>query len=60
LIGEVCIEENRHLTTASYLSEGLKALDQKAKDKGLMFIGECGLDPGLDHIMAKILIDGCK
>lgn len=25
-----------------------------------MFIGECGLDPGLDHIMAKILIDGCK
>lgn len=23
-------------------------------------IGECGLDPGLDHIMAKLLIDKCK
>lgn len=23
-------------------------------------VGECGLDPGLDHVMAKMLIDECR
>ena len=46
-----------HLVTASYTSDFLKSLESEAKSKGLIFITECGLDPGLDHIMAKLLQD---
>ena len=28
----------------------MKALDKKVRDAGLIFLNECGLDPGLDHI----------
>lgn len=57
IVATCCLEESRHLTTASYLSEHLKSLHSQVKDNNLTFIGECGLDPGLDHMMAMKLID---
>lgn len=57
LVADCCLEEKRHLCTASYLSPHLKSLDEQATANHLTFIGECGLDPGLDHMMAMKLID---
>jgi len=28
----------------------MKELEQEAKDKGLVIINECGVDPGTDHM----------
>ncbi|MCS6929533.1 MAG: saccharopine dehydrogenase NADP-binding domain-containing protein [Saprospiraceae bacterium] len=47
-----CLSLNRHLVTASYISEELRALDGEARARGLVFMNELGLDPGLDHMSA--------
>jgi saccharopine dehydrogenase-like NADP-dependent oxidoreductase len=51
-VAEDCITFGKHLVTASYISEEIKALDEKAKEKGLVFMNEIGLDPGIDHMSA--------
>src|SRR5690606_3338463 len=45
------------LVTASYISEGMQALDEEAKAAGVIFMNECGLDPGIDHMSAMKVID---
>src|SRR5690606_7473122 len=45
------------LVTASYISEEIQALHQQAKENGLVFMNEIGLDPGLDHMSAMQIID---
>lgn len=52
-----CIEFCKHLVTASYISEEMAALNHKAKAKGLVFMNEIGLDPGIDHMSAMQVID---
>ena len=52
-----CIALEKHLVTASYVSEELKALDSEVKSKGLIFMNEIGLDPGIDHMSAMQIID---
>ncbi|TAH27706.1 MAG: saccharopine dehydrogenase [Cytophagales bacterium] len=52
-----CLEFSKHFITASYLSQEIKALHEKVKSKGLIFMMEAGLDPGLDHLSAKKEID---
>jgi saccharopine dehydrogenase-like NADP-dependent oxidoreductase len=56
-VGEVCLEQGKHLVTASYISPEMKAMDREARSKGLIFLNEVGLDPGIDHMEAKRLID---
>ncbi len=55
-----CIAFNKHMVTASYVSDELKALDANAKKKGLIFMNEIGLDPGIDHMSALQIIDGIR
>ncbi len=52
-----CLSFGKHLVTASYVNEELKALDKKVKEKGLVFMNEIGLDPGIDHMSAMQIID---
>jgi saccharopine dehydrogenase-like NADP-dependent oxidoreductase len=52
LVARDCLHIGRHLVTASYLTPELKELDQPARQKGLIFMGEMGLDPGIDHMSA--------
>ena len=52
-----CIEFEKHFITASYVSDELKALDEEVKKKGLVFMNEIGLDPGIDHMSAMEVID---
>lgn len=59
-VAHLCLEHGCHLFTASYTSEGMLALDTLAKEKGLLFMNELGLDPGIDHLSASQLFDHAK
>ena len=56
LVAETCVEVGRDMVTASYLSPAIKALDGAAKEKGIILMNECGVDPGLDHMSAMKII----
>lgn len=44
--------KNINVVTTSYVSDAMKALDQKAADAGVLVFNEIGLDPGIDHLWA--------
>jgi len=60
LVAKLCLAERKHLLTASYVSEEMKSLDSDAKSNGLLFLNECGLDPGIDHMSAMQVINKIK
>lgn len=51
-----CLAERRHLVTASYVSDDMRALDAEAREADVALLNECGLDPGLDHASAVLAI----
>lgn len=55
-----CLEFNKNMVTASYVSEDMQALDKDVKAKGLTFMNEIGVDPGIDHMSAMQVIDRIK
>ena len=60
LIAKDCIEYGKNLLTASYADDEIKALQKAVEDKGLLFLCEMGLDPGIDHMSAMQLLDEIK
>ncbi len=56
-VAKDCVTFGKHMVTASYISDDMKALDEAVKAKGLVFMNEIGLDPGIDHMSAKQVID---
>ena len=56
-VAKDCITYNKHMVTASYISKEMKELDEAAKKKGLVFMNEIGVDPGIDHMSAMQVID---
>ncbi|MFT7350853.1 MAG: saccharopine dehydrogenase-like NADP-dependent oxidoreductase [Flavobacterium sp.] len=56
-IAKDCIAFNKHMVTASYISEEMQTLNVQAKEKNLIFMNEVGLDPGIDHMSAMKVID---
>lgn len=60
LVAQSCVKFSKNLFTASYETEELKAFGKEVNRKGLFFLNECGLDPGLDHMSAMKLIDSIK
>lgn len=56
LLAQDCLEAGKHLLTASYVDEQMKALAPAIKEKNLLFLCEMGLDPGIDHMSAVQLI----
>ncbi|HDQ71526.1 MAG TPA: saccharopine dehydrogenase [Chloroflexi bacterium] len=56
-IAEQCIARGAHLLTTSYVSDAMRALDARAQDAGVILLNELGLDPGIDHMSAKRIID---
>lgn len=52
-----CIAFKKHMVTASYISEAMQNLDTAAKEAGLVFMNEVGLDPGIDHMSAMKVLD---
>ena len=56
-VAKDCLAFEKHLVTASYVSDEIRMLHGEAKAKGLIFINEIGLDPGIDHMSAMQVID---
>lgn len=56
LVAQDCLDLSKHLITASYVTEEIRELAKQARAKGLFFMGELGLDPGIDHMSALQLI----
>lgn len=60
LIAQDCLAFGKNLLTASYIDDALKALKPEIEKKGLLFLCEMGLDPGIDHMSAMQLIHRIK
>ncbi len=60
LVAKDCIEFNKNLLTASYADERMKELEPEIKRRGLLFLCEMGLDPGIDHMSAMQLVHHIK
>lgn len=52
-----CVEFGKHMATASYVSKEMQSLHDAAKEKNIILLNECGLDPGIDHASGMKLID---
>lgn len=59
-VAKSCLMHKAHLVTASYVDETMKSLSQNFTDAGLLFLGEMGVDPGIDHMSAMAKIDKIK
>ncbi len=55
-----CVKLGKNLVTASYVSPEMQDLDADVKEKGLVFMNEIGVDPGIDHMSAMQIIDRIK
>ncbi len=60
LVAVDCVAFSKNLLTASYIDEKIKSLQDEIEEKGLLFLGEMGLDPGIDHMSAMNLIHKIK
>lgn len=56
-IAKDCILFGKNMVTASYISPEMQALNTDAKAKGLIFMNEIGVDPGIDHMSAMQVLD---
>lgn len=59
-VAKDCITFGKNMVTASYVSEEMQALNKEVKAKGLTFMNEIGVDPGIDHMSAMQVIDRIK
>nr|MBP6315667.1 saccharopine dehydrogenase NADP-binding domain-containing protein [Chitinophagaceae bacterium] len=56
IVAKDCIDLRKNLVTASYVSDEIKNLHLEARNNGLLFMNEIGLDPGIDHMSAMKII----
>ena len=52
-----CIALKTDIVTPSYETAEIKALNDEAEANGVLIMNELGLDPGIDHMSAKRIID---
>lgn len=56
-VAQACLRHRRHLVTTSYVKDEMRAMDGAARQAGVLFLNEIGLDPGIDHMSAMRIID---
>lgn len=59
-IAKACIKFKKHLVTASYISTEMQALHKAALSANVLLLNEMGLDPGIDHLSAIMIINEIK
>ena len=59
-VARACLNNKKNLITTSYITDEITKMDQEAKENNLVFIFECGVNPGLDHIIAYKVIEEQK
>ncbi len=56
-VAKDCLRFEKCMVTASYVSKEMQELDAEVRKKGLIFMNEIGVDPGIDHMSAMQVID---
>jgi saccharopine dehydrogenase (NAD+, L-glutamate forming) len=56
-VAKDCVAFGKNMVTASYVSEDMQKLNKIVTDKGLVFMNEIGVDPGIDHMSAMKILD---
>ncbi|MEZ5022174.1 MAG: saccharopine dehydrogenase C-terminal domain-containing protein [Chitinophagales bacterium] len=56
-IAKDCIAKKINLITPSYISPEMQALDKDAQAADIIIMNEIGVDPGIDHMSAKKVLD---
>ncbi len=56
-VAKDCLTHHTNLITPSYISPEMKALNEEAKAAGIIIMNEIGVDPGIDHMSAKKILD---
>ena len=56
-VAKRCIVYKTNMLTTSYVSDEMKALNEQAKEAGIIILNEIGVDPGYDHMTAMEIID---
>ena len=59
-IAHDCLSLGKNMVTASYVSNEMEALHKDVQSKGLLFLNEIGVDPGIDHMSAMQFIDDIR
>ena len=57
MVAKKCIKHKKNMVTTSYVKPEMKALNEEAKNAGILILNEIGLDPGIDHMSAMRIID---
>lgn len=57
VVAKTCLRLNKNLLTASYIDDEIRRLQTEISNRGLIFLCEMGLDPGIDHMSAMKLFD---
>ena len=56
-VAKRCIANKKNMLTTSYVSAEMEALNEQAKEAGIIILNELGVDPGYDHMTAMEIID---
>lgn len=52
----LCVQASAHFACSSYVSEDILGESDAAGQAGLVVLTEAGLDPGIDHLFAHVLV----
>ncbi|KAK7499986.1 hypothetical protein BaRGS_00008834 [Batillaria attramentaria] len=56
-VAKMCVDLKRPMISASYVSPEVQELHERAVESGVLLLYECGLDPGIDHMLAMQVIN---
>jgi hypothetical protein len=56
----LCVEHGAHFACSSYTSDAVTAEAPAAERTGVVVLTEAGLDPGIDHLFADLLVHGAR
>lgn len=59
-VAKDCLLLGKNLLTASYINPEIRQLERQIKEKGVLFLYEMGLDPGIDHMSVMPLLDAIR
>ena len=59
-VAALCVKHKKHMVTTSYVKDEMRALDDAAREAGVILLNEIGVDPGIDHMSAMKVIHGVE
>ncbi len=59
-VAEACLKYRKTMVSASYVAPEIMEMDAEVKARGLLFLNEVGVDPGIDHMSSMRIIDDIK